>query len=93
MSRKLRIDWPTVAALAVVVSAVVYLLVHLDTDKAEAWAAILPALLGAITTAYAATRGRAVERPGPEPRPVTPDLSDAPRNPPTPSGPFRTGEP
>jgi hypothetical protein len=60
--KKLRIDWPSVAALSVVTTAVVYLLVHLDTDKAEAWAVLMPAIVGAITTAYTMSRGRAAER-------------------------------
>lgn len=100
--KKSRLDWPQVALVLGVGALALYALIHLDAEKLgaitpEQWTLIASAVTGVVTTVLAAIRGPAVSPAAapvpPEPRPRTPDLSDAPRNPPTPSGAFRTGEP
>lgn len=68
MATKRKIDWPQVAAFSVVVTAVVVLVLRLDPEKAEAWLAMAPAILGAIGMGYSMLRGRAVEASVPVPK-------------------------
>lgn len=59
---KRKIDWPQVAALAVVLAAVIAALVLVDVEKVQAWLVLAPTLVTAAAAVYGASRGRAVER-------------------------------
>ncbi len=61
---KKKIDWPQVAAFGVVVAGLVAVLVLVDPEKAEAWIALGPAIVGVLGTAYAMSRGRALPKDG-----------------------------
>lgn len=64
MAAKRKIDWTQVAALAVVLAAVVVCILYADPEKAQAWLAVGPGILGFLAALWSASRGRALPPPG-----------------------------
>ena len=66
------------AALAVVLAAVVVCVLYADPDKAQAWLAVGPGVLGFLAALWSASRGRLTEVPPPPVRPRRERETDPP---------------
>jgi hypothetical protein len=68
MASRRKWDWTQVAALAVVLAAVVTCVLYADPEKAQAWLAVGPGVLGFLAALWSASRGRLTEVPPPPAR-------------------------